>query len=88
MMPTNRAVTASEVWLNCLPRHNRHLLVELEKRHSFPLFTPGWQEWRDNNLTPEILMMIQGKKSVMRFAADAERRVNTVLDRVYMKEQQ
>ena len=33
-------------------------------------------------------MMIQGKKSVMRFAADAERRVNTVLDRVYMKEQQ
>jgi len=83
MMPTYRPATASGAWLNTPPVHNRHLLVELEKGYSFPLFTPGWQEWRDNNLTPEILQMIQGKKSVEQFAADAGRRINAVLDRAY-----
>ena len=52
---------------------------------SFPLFTPGWQEWRDNNLTPEMLLMIQGKKPVEECVRDAERRINAVLDRVYKK---
>lgn len=85
MMPTNKRFTRSAGWLNAAPLHNRHLLVELEEGQSFPLFTPGWQEWRDNNLTPEMLLLIQGKKSVDECVSDAERRINTVLARVYNK---
>ena len=83
MMPTYKPSTASSAWLNASPAHNRRLLVELELGYSFPLFTPAWQEWRDNNLTPEIMVMLQGKKSVEEFAGDAERRINAVLSRVY-----
>ncbi len=86
MMPTYRPVTETEAWLNSPPLHNRRLLVELEEKYSFPLFTPAWQEWRDNNLTPELILMIQGKKSVEQFAGDAERRINTVLARAYQTE--
>jgi multiple sugar transport system substrate-binding protein len=85
MMPTNKLFTRSAAWLNAAPVHNRHLLVALERGQSFPLFTPGWQEWRDNNLTPEMLLMIQGKKSVEESVSDAERRINVVLSRVYNK---
>jgi multiple sugar transport system substrate-binding protein len=85
MMPTNKRFTQSAGWLEAAPTHNRHLLVELEEGQSFPLFTPGWQEWRDNNLTPEMLLMIQGKKSVEECVSDAERRINVVLSRVYNK---
>jgi multiple sugar transport system substrate-binding protein len=85
MMPTNKRSTQSAGWLDAAPTHNRHLLVQLEQGQSFPLFTPGWQEWRDNNLTPEMLLMIQGKKSVEECVSDAERRINVVLSRVYNK---
>ena len=85
MMPTSKQLTRSAGWLEAAPIHNRHLLVELEQGQSFPLFTPGWQEWRDNNLTPEMLLMIQGKKSVEECVSDAERRINVVLSRVYNK---
>jgi len=81
MMPTYRPFTESPAWLHARPEHHRYLLVELLQGHSFPLFTPGWQEWRDNNLTPEMIVMIQGKKSVDDFARDAERRINAVLSR-------
>jgi multiple sugar transport system substrate-binding protein len=83
MMPTYKRFTQSAEWLTAPPTHNRHLLVELEQRHSFPLFTPAWQEWRDNNLTPEMLLMIQGKKPVEECLGDAQRRINAVLTRVY-----
>jgi multiple sugar transport system substrate-binding protein len=83
MMPTYKPFAQSPAWVNAVPAHNRHLLVELEAGHSFPLFTPAWQEWRDNNLTPEMMLMIQGKKSVEQCASDAERRINAVLARVY-----
>ncbi|HSQ77179.1 MAG TPA: sugar ABC transporter substrate-binding protein [Bacteroidota bacterium] len=85
MMPTYKPFTQSTEWLTAPPIHNRHLLVELEQQYSFPLFTPGWQEWRDNNLTPEMLLMIQGKKPLEECVRDAERRINAVLDRVYKK---
>jgi multiple sugar transport system substrate-binding protein len=49
MMPTYRPFTKLPEWLNAAPAHNRHLLVELERWHSFPLFTPAWQEWRDGD---------------------------------------
>ena len=83
MIPTYRPATESDAWLNSPPVHNRRLLVALERQYSFPLFSPGWQEWRDNNLTPELLFMIQGKKTVEEAAADAERRIDAVLDRVH-----
>lgn len=86
MMPTFRAAAESPVWLNAAPLFDRGLLVQLEKSGSFPLFTPGWQEWRDNTLTPELLQMIQGKKSVEDFARDAERDINAVLSRVTRRE--
>ena len=82
MMPTYKPFTKSDRWLNAKPLYNRRMLVDLEQSSSFPLFTPAWQEWRDNNLTPELLMMIQGSKSVEQTARDAERRVNAVLTRV------
>ena len=85
MMPTYTLFTRSPEWLNAAAANNRHLLVELEQRYSFPLFTPAWQEWRDNNLTPEMLLMIQGKKTVEECSVDAERRINAVLARVYKK---
>jgi ABC-type glycerol-3-phosphate transport system substrate-binding protein len=82
MMPTYRPFTDSSAWLQAEPRYNRYVLVALARSQSFPLFTPAWQEWRDNNLTPEMVTMIQGKKSVAEFARDAERRINGVLARV------
>ena len=83
MMPTYRPFADSPLWLDAPPVHNRHLLVELEEHSAFPLFTPAWQEWRDNNLTPELMQMIRGKKSPADCARDADRRINAVLDRVY-----
>ena len=83
MMPTYRPFTESPVWLSSPPAHNRRLLVDLEQGYSFPLFTPAWQEWRDNNLTPEMMQMIQGKKTAEECARDAQRRINAVLARIY-----
>ncbi len=85
MMPTYRPFTKSSAWLDAPPTHNRQLLVSLEDGYAFPLFTPAWQEWRDNNLTPELIQMILGKKSVGECAIDAETRINAILDRVYAK---
>lgn len=83
MMPAYKPVTRDDAWLTAPPQHNRHLLPELARSYAFPLFTPAWQEWRDNNLTPELLLMIQGQKPVEQCARDAERRINAVLNRVY-----
>lgn len=83
MMPTYKPYTRSAEWLASAPVHSRRLLVELEERNAFPLFTPAWQEWRDNNLTPEMLLMIRGNKPVEQSLDDAERRINTVLSRVF-----
>lgn len=83
MMPTYRLFTGSSRWLDAAPVHSRGLLVGLEEGASFPLFTPAWQEWRDNNLTPELMQMVQGKKSAAECARDGDRRINAVLDRVY-----
>lgn len=83
MMPSWKPATTDPAWLTAPPQHDRHLLVRLEEQYAFPLFTPAWQEWRDNNLTPEILLMIQGKKPLVQALGDAERRINTVLARVH-----
>ena len=82
LMPTNRSYAANPAWLDAAPVHNRRLLVALEDGYSFPLFTPAWQEWRDNNMTPELMLMIRGEKTVEQAARDAERRINAVLARV------
>jgi len=85
MMPTYKPFASSSAWLDAEPLYNRRLLIELERGHSFPLFTPGWQEWRDNNLTPEMMLMIRGEKPVEKCAADAQERINAVLDRTYTR---
>ncbi len=85
LMPTNRRYSEDSAWLDAAPRHNRRLLVALEDGYSFPLFTPAWQEWRDNNMTPEIMLMIRGEKSVEQAARDAERRIDAVLARVHQQ---
>jgi ABC-type glycerol-3-phosphate transport system substrate-binding protein len=82
MMPTYRPYTRSPLWRNASPVHSRGLLVPLEEEYAFPLFTPAWQEWRDNNLTPELMQMMQGKKTAAECARDGDRRINAVLDRV------
>ncbi|MEX1275676.1 MAG: sugar ABC transporter substrate-binding protein [Bacteroidota bacterium] len=83
LMPVYRPHAESSEWLHSEPRYNRRVLVELAQSQSFPLFSPGWQEWRDNNLTPELQLMIQGKKTVEQFTRDAERRINNVLEWAY-----
>lgn len=83
MLPTYKPVASSPAWLDAQPLYSRRLLVELERGQSFPLFTPGWQEWRDNNLTPEMMSMVRGEKSVEASAASAQERINAVLARVY-----
>jgi multiple sugar transport system substrate-binding protein len=85
LMPASRIYSGSAVWLDAAPVHNRRLLVALEQEYSFPLFTPAWQEWRDNNMTPELMLMIRGDKSVEQAASDAERRINAVLARVFQQ---
>jgi multiple sugar transport system substrate-binding protein len=85
MLPAYKPFAASPAWLDAQPQYSRRLLVELEGGHSFPLFTPGWQEWRDNNLTPELMLMIRGEKSVEECAASAQERINAVLDRAYSR---
>jgi multiple sugar transport system substrate-binding protein len=82
LMPTTRKYAEEPAWLSAPPAHNRGLLVRLEEQYAFPLFTPAWQEWRDNNLTPEMMLMIRGEKTVEQAARDAERRINAVLARV------
>ena len=81
MMPTNRNLTSTREWLNSEPKYDRQVLVQLQNGESFPLFTPGWQEWRDNIFTPEMLTMIQGKESVEEFARRVEPKINAVLAR-------
>jgi len=83
MMPTTKSYTRSPFWLDAPPAHSRGLLLALEEGYAFPLFSPAWQEWRDNNLTPELMLMIQGKKSAAECARDADRRINAVLDRAH-----
>ena len=83
MMPTTKKFSSSPAWLDAPPVYDRRLLVRLEAGQSFPLFTPGWQEWRDNGLTPDMMLMIQGKRTAQETAADAERTINIVLDRVF-----
>jgi len=83
LMPTSRRYSGSDDWLDARPLYSRRLLVALEDEYSFPLFTPAWQEWRDNNMTPELMLMIRGEKTVEEAAGDAERRIKAVLDRVY-----
>ena len=83
LMPTSRLYSDNSAWLDAAPAHNRRLLVALEDEYSFPLFTPAWQEWRDNNMTPELMLMIRGDKSVEEAARDAEQRIDAVLERVY-----
>jgi ABC-type glycerol-3-phosphate transport system substrate-binding protein len=86
MMPTTRALATSPEWLDARPLYSRRLLVELERGYSFPLFTPGWQEWRDNNFAPEVMSMIRGEKTVEAAAASAEQRINAVLDRAFAQQ--
>ena len=85
LMPAARSYAEDAAWLDAAPRHNRRLLVTLEEGYSFPLFTPAWQEWRDNNMTPELMLMIRGEKSVEQAARDAEQRINAVLARVHQQ---
>ncbi|MEO8168648.1 MAG: extracellular solute-binding protein, partial [bacterium] len=81
MMPSNRTITATAEWLNSEPKYDRRVLVRLQDGQSFPLFTPGWQEWRDNIFTPEMLAMIQGKETVQEFVKRVEPKINAVLSR-------
>jgi multiple sugar transport system substrate-binding protein len=83
MMPTYKPMATSPAWVDARPFYSRQLLVDLERGYSFPLFTPGWQEWRDNNLTPEMMSMIRGQQSVETAAAAAERRIDMVLERAF-----
>ena len=81
MMPTYKPVVRTRAWLDAEPRYNRQVIVDLAERYSLPLYTPGWQEWRDNTLTPDLMTFIRGEMTVEEFARDAEERINAVLER-------
>jgi ABC-type glycerol-3-phosphate transport system substrate-binding protein len=81
MMPTYWPVVRSRVWLESAPRYNRQIIVDLAEHYALPLYTPGWQEWRDKILTPDLMTFIRGGMTVEEFAQDAEERINAVLER-------
>ena len=81
MMPTYWPVVRSRAWLESAPRYNRQIIVDLAEHYALPLYTPGWQEWRDKILTPDLMTFIRGGMTVEEFAQDAEERINAVLER-------
>jgi multiple sugar transport system substrate-binding protein len=81
MMPTYRPVVRSRAWLDAEPRYNRQVIVDLAEHHSLPLYTPGWQEWRDNDMTPNLTSFLTGGMTVDEFTRDTEERINAVLER-------
>lgn len=81
MMPTYLPNIRSRAWLDSEPRYDRQTIVALAEHHSLPLYTPGWQEWRDNTLTPDLSRFIRGEVPVEEFARNAEERINAVLER-------
>jgi multiple sugar transport system substrate-binding protein len=81
MMPTYKPVVHSQAWLESEPRYNRQVIVDLAEHYSLPLYTPGWQEWRDNIFTPGLMTFIHGGTTVEEFTRDTEERINAVLER-------
>jgi multiple sugar transport system substrate-binding protein len=81
MMPTYWPVVRTKAWLESEPRYHRQIIVDLAQQYPLPLYTPGWQEWRDKILTPDLMTFIRGGMTVEEFAQDAEPRINAVLER-------
>ncbi len=81
MMPTYRPIFHSRAWVESEPKYNRQIIVTLAEHHALPLYTPGWQEWRDNSFTPDLMAFIQGGMTLEEFVQDAEQRINAVLER-------
>jgi multiple sugar transport system substrate-binding protein len=79
MMPVYKSLTFSKEWIEGAPLCNRRAIIETEEKYSFFHITPGWLEWREQGLTPEVQNAMTGRKTVLDAARDAARKINAVL---------
>jgi multiple sugar transport system substrate-binding protein len=79
MMPVFKPVAFSKEWIEGEPSCNRRAIIETEQRYSFFHITPGWLEWREQGLTPEVQNAMTGRKSVLEAAHDAARKISAIL---------
>jgi multiple sugar transport system substrate-binding protein len=80
MMPVFKPLAFSKEWIEGAPLCNRHAIIETGERYSFFHITPGWLEWREQGLTPEVQNAMSGRKSVLDAAHDAARKINSILE--------
>jgi multiple sugar transport system substrate-binding protein len=80
MMPVFKPLAFSKEWIEGEPLCNRRAIIETEERYSFFHITPGWLEWREQGLTPEVQNAMSGRKSVLDAARDAARKINSILN--------
>ncbi|MGA9363567.1 MAG: sugar ABC transporter substrate-binding protein [Bacteroidota bacterium] len=79
MMPVFKALAFSKEWIEGAPLCTRRAIIETEERYSFFHITPGWLEWREQGLTPEVQNAMTGRKSVLDAARDAAGKINSIL---------
>jgi len=79
MMPAYKPLATSKEWLNGVPRCNRAIIPELYEKYSLSIMTPGWLEWREHGLIPEMQNAFALRKTVREAARDASREINEVL---------
>lgn len=80
MMPVFKPQAFSKEWVEGEPLCNRRAIIETGERYSFFHVTPGWLEWREQGLTPEVQNAMSGRKSVLDAAHDAARKINSILE--------
>jgi hypothetical protein len=78
-MPVYKSLAFSKDWIEGVPLCNRRAIIETEEKYSFFHITPGWLEWREQALTPEVQNAMTGRKSVPEAAHDAARRISAIL---------
>jgi multiple sugar transport system substrate-binding protein len=79
MMPVYKSLAFSKDWIEGVPLCNRRAIIETEEKYSFFHITPGWLEWREQALTPEVQNAMTGRKSVLEAAHDAATKISAIL---------
>jgi len=80
-IPAYKPLANSPAWYASVGEQRGKLLSEILDKYSFSYISPGWYEWRDNILIPEMDQAFLGTKTVAQAMDDAEMKVNEVLAR-------